>query len=148
MVFPGNTMPAWFTHRKESSYGGNVCVIDINGLSNLDEIKGIAFCAVFGPILVADLDEDYVDWSIAISSKGIEIETRPRFNLPNVLVYHVWLEYLVLEPFVLEEDNLQVEVFMIPELFIKSCGVRMIYKHNEENAKDHPSLTHVDFNFY
>jgi hypothetical protein len=24
----------------------------------------------------------------------------------------------------------------------------MIYKHNEENAKDHPSLTHVDFNFF
>jgi hypothetical protein len=114
----------------------------------LDEIKGIAFCAVFGPILVADLDEDYVDLSFAISSKGIEIETRPRYiKLPSVLSSnHVWLEYLVLEPFVLEEDDLQVRFLMSSELFIKSCGVRLIHKH-EENAKDHPSLTHVDFNF-
>jgi hypothetical protein len=114
----------------------------------LNEIKGIAFCAVFGPIIVADLDEDYVDLSFAISSKGIEIETRPRYiKLPSVLSSnHVWLEYLVLEPFVLEEDDLQVRFLMSSELFIKSCGVRLIHKH-EENAKDHPSLTHMDFNF-
>ena len=115
----------------------------------MDEIKGIAFCAVFGPILVDDLDEDYVDLSFAISSKGIRIETRPRcIKLPTVLrSNHVWLEYLVLERVVLEEDNLQVRFLLSLGLFIHSCGVHLIHNKHEENAKDHPSLTHVDFNF-
>jgi hypothetical protein len=49
IIFPGNTIPDWFSHRKETSYSTS-CEIDINGLPHLDEIKGIVFCAVIGPI--------------------------------------------------------------------------------------------------
>ncbi|XP_059429087.1 TMV resistance protein N-like [Corylus avellana] len=128
--------------------------MDINGLPDLDEIKGIAFCAVFGPTLGFDLDENTYKFSLAISSKGVEIETRERYiavaSSDRVWKVsrsnHVWLEYLVLEPVVLEEDNLQVRFSISSGLSIISCGVHLIHKH-EENAKDHPSLTHVDFNF-
>ena len=112
---------------------------------NLDEIKGIAFCAVFGPASPGIPNKIAVAFCIEINSKGIEIGTGLRC-LTLQGSNHVLLEYLVLEPFVLEEDNLQVEVFMSSEVFIKSCGVHMIHEH-EEKAKDHPSLTHVDFNF-
>jgi hypothetical protein len=60
---------------------------------------------------------------------------------------HVWLEYFVLESSELKGDSLQVEFSMIPySLFIPSCGVHVIHKY-EENAKDHPGVIHVDFNF-
>ena len=84
-------------------------------------------------------------FGIEISSEGTKIGTRRRC-LTLQGSNHVWLEYLVLEPFVLEEDNLQVWVLTGSNLFIKSCGVHMIHKH-EENAKDHPSMIQVGFNF-
>jgi hypothetical protein len=47
----------------------------------------------------------------------------------------------------LKGDSLHVEFSMVPySLFIQSCGVHVIHKH-EENAKDHPNMIHVDFNF-
>ena len=109
----------------------------------MDEIKGVAVSAVFGPSPGVP-NKTVVGLCTKISSKGIE-----RSRMRQVTLHgsnHVLLEYLVLEPFVLEEDNLQVWVLTGSNLFIKSCGVHMIYKH-EESAKDHPSLTHVDFNF-
>jgi hypothetical protein len=111
----------------------------------LDEIKGIAFCAVFGSSPEVPYEKVDAFFCIEVSGKGIKIGRRLRY-LELQSSNHVWLEYLVLEPSVLEEDDLRVLVSMSSELFIKSCGVHMIYKH-EENAKDHPSLTHVDFNF-
>lgn len=48
MIFPGNKIPDWFSHRKENS-SSNICEIDINEPSNVDgEIIRMALCAVIG----------------------------------------------------------------------------------------------------
>ncbi|KAB1201386.1 hypothetical protein CJ030_MR0G003776 [Morella rubra] len=50
LLFPGDKIPDWFSHHKETSIG-NSCEIDIVGLLDLDEIIGIFLCAVVRPIL-------------------------------------------------------------------------------------------------
>ena len=112
----------------------------------MDEIKGIIFCAVIGPILGISSDSNHAPGDFRISNKGIRIDERHRaFHLPGS--DHVWLEYFVPESSQLKGDSLHVEFSMVPySLFIQSCGVHVIHKH-EENAKDHPSMIQVEFNF-
>jgi hypothetical protein len=113
----------------------------------LDEIKGIIFCAVIGPIIGMSSNLSHAPGDFIISNKGIGIDDRHRdFHLLGS--DHVWLEYFVPESPQLKVDStLQVEFYIDPySLFIHSCGVHVIHKH-EENAKDRPSMIQVDFNF-
>jgi hypothetical protein len=113
----------------------------------LDEIKGIVFCAVIGPIFgISPGWISHAPCDFTIRNKGIGIDDRHRdFELLGS--DHVWLEYFVLESSALKGDNLQVEFSMVPySLFIQSCGVHVIHKY-EENSKNHPGVIHADFNF-
>jgi len=76
--FPGNTISDSFSHLKETSYG-TTCEIDINGLPPLDEIKGIVFCAVIGPIFGISLDTTHAPGDFTIRNKDIGIDDRHRF---------------------------------------------------------------------
>jgi hypothetical protein len=113
----------------------------------LDEIKGIVFCAVIGPIFgISPGSISHAPGDFTIRNKGIGIDDRHRdFELLGS--DHVWLEYFILESSELKGDSLQVEFYMVPySLFIQSCGVHVIHKY-EENSKNHPGVIHVDFNF-
>ncbi|XP_059429109.1 disease resistance protein RPV1-like [Corylus avellana] len=162
ILIPGNKIPAWFSHRMENpSAGGNSCAIYITGLPFLDEIKKIAFCVVFGPLELSGPKYGSCNLRWTIYSKGIESKliTKRDEHVRAQGSNHVWLEYLVLDPFVLEEDKLlfRFNIICYPkrkvkgidirtQFLVKSCGVHLIHEHGE-NAKDHPSLTHVDFYF-
>jgi hypothetical protein len=76
--FPGNTISDSFSHLKETSYG-TTCEMDINGLPPLDEIKGIVFCAVIGPIFGISLDTTHAPGDFTIRNKDIGIDDRHRF---------------------------------------------------------------------
>jgi len=79
ITFLGNTIPDWFSHFKETSYG-TTCEIDINGLPPLDEIKGIVFCAVIGPIFgISPGSISHAPGDFTIRNKGIGIDYRYRF---------------------------------------------------------------------
>ncbi|XP_035542811.1 disease resistance protein RUN1-like [Juglans regia] len=46
ITFPGNKIPDWFSHTKETSNGDHSCELDIHGPLYLDKIIGIVFCVV------------------------------------------------------------------------------------------------------
>jgi hypothetical protein len=126
--------------------------MNIKGLPHLDEIliQGIVFCAVLESDLDAGPHHDCVDFAkFTMRHKGIEIDKMRDFT--SMESKHVWYEYFVLESFELNGDSLQVRLstdFMSKKkgfckLFIRSFGVHIIHKH-EENANDHPDMTHVE----
>ncbi|XP_035547068.1 disease resistance protein RPV1-like isoform X3 [Juglans regia] len=137
IIFPGNRIPDWFSHRKEVS-NSESCEIQINGPLYLDQIKGIALCAVIGPIIgITQPDTPPADISAKIIGNGVERFLRER-TIPSM--DHVWLEYSMLESFNQKENSLRVEFYCESKMvFFKSCGLHLINKL-EENVQVHPSV--------
>ncbi|KAG7941827.1 hypothetical protein I3843_16G066400 [Carya illinoinensis] len=136
IIFPGNKIPDWFSHRKEVS-NSDSCEIQINGPLCLDQIKGIVLCAVIGPIIGITPGTPPPDISAKIIGNGVERFLRER---TIHLMDHVWLEYSIPESFNQEENSLRVEFSCESKtVFFKSCGLHLINKL-EENVKVHPSV--------
>ncbi|XP_040995568.1 disease resistance protein RUN1-like isoform X4 [Juglans microcarpa x Juglans regia] len=138
IILPGNRIPDWFSHRKETS-NINSCEMDINGLLYMDEVVGIVLCAIIGPNILIGRERPL--HSIGVKINDNEVQERVVDLMGSD---HVWLEYVVLESFKPKEDNMQVKFYRyLDELvFFKSCGVHLVHKH-EENVKDHdPALLH------
>ncbi|KAF5445305.1 hypothetical protein F2P56_034365 [Juglans regia] len=60
MIFPEKKIPDWFSHWKEITSNSHRCEFDIKVAPpyKLDDIIGIAFCAVIEPVATIDLDVD------------------------------------------------------------------------------------------
>ncbi|KAG6676522.1 hypothetical protein I3842_15G156200 [Carya illinoinensis] len=132
IIFPGNKIPDWFSHTNEPS-NRDSCELYISGPFYLDEIIGIVFCAVLGSGMVD-------------SSSGIHVSING-----NMLVEanfellgdwdHVYLNYSF--PKCIKQwlryptgDNLRF-IFDSNEeaaVMFKSCGVHIIYKHEENKS--------------
>ncbi|KAF5471669.1 hypothetical protein F2P56_008442 [Juglans regia] len=143
IVFPGNRIPDWFSHRKEI-LERNSCEIDISGHQCLDEeIRGIALCAIVGPVL--SLHPRPIVSARIIGNGILRYIQKQTFNLfasdgAQMGSDHVWLGYSVLESFELKGDNLRVEFFTErSSMFFKSCGAHLVHKH-EKSAEDYPSV--------
>ncbi|KAB1201389.1 hypothetical protein CJ030_MR0G003779 [Morella rubra] len=114
IIFPGDKIPDWFSHHKETS---------------------IAPTQDVGPRL-PDIEAE------------ITGNVGPRYYIgisPELMSSdHVWLEYFVVESFKLKEDSLRVKFNSNSNsLFLKSCGVHLVHKH-EQNVKDHPEVLRED----
>ncbi|XP_030944993.1 TMV resistance protein N-like [Quercus lobata] len=133
MIFPGNKIPHWFSHRKENS-SSNICEIDINEPSNVDgEIIRMALCAVIG--LRDAKVPSRILCSINIISNGLPIYGDDKaFHLSNS--DHVWLRYYVPEHNELKGDKLQVRFWCSTKsVSFTSCGAHLVRKY-EEKPKD------------
>ncbi|XP_041012953.1 disease resistance protein RPV1-like isoform X2 [Juglans microcarpa x Juglans regia] len=130
IIFPGNKIPDWFSHTKETSNGDDSCELDISGPLYLDEIIGISFCAVLG----ADPDH------LIRSGIGVYINGNMLVEADFYLLRdsdHVYLNYSF--PECIEQwlrypngDNLRFSFYSEDKSAIfKNCGVRIIYKHEE-----------------
>ncbi|KAB1205554.1 putative WRKY transcription factor 52 [Morella rubra] len=127
----GNRIPDWFSHRKEASNSSS-CEIDINGILCLDEIRGIAFCAVIRSI--PDSDQEKPTGGIGVKINDNEVLERVIFLMESD---HVWLEYSTLESFKLEGNNLRVKFYCdFDPVFFKSCGVYLVHKHEGSPTDD------------
>ena len=102
-----------------------------------DEIRGIAICAVIGPILAVTLEETPLPLvSVKIISNGVQMSAGQRV-LDPMGSEHVWLEY---KSFDIKSDNLRVKFHSNSEsVFFTSCGVHLVHKHRE-NAKNDPRM--------
>ncbi|KAB1200561.1 hypothetical protein CJ030_MR0G006945 [Morella rubra] len=110
ICFPGNRIPDWFSHRKETSNSSS-CEIDINGILCLDEIRGIAFCAVIRSI--PDSDQEKPTGGIGVKINDNEVLER------------------------LEGNNLRVKFYCdFDPVFFKSCGVYLVHKHEGSPTDD------------
>ncbi|KAF5469495.1 hypothetical protein F2P56_013561 [Juglans regia] len=132
IIFPGNKIPDWFSHTKEISNGDDSCELDISGPLYLEEIIGIVFCAVLG----SDPDYPLGPFSgICVSING-NMLVEARFYLYGGSD-HVYLNYSF--PDCIEqllryptEDNLRFRFYCDSyKVVFKSCGVHIIYKHEE-----------------
>ncbi|KAK4564014.1 hypothetical protein RGQ29_006203 [Quercus rubra] len=133
MIFPGNKIPDWFSHRKENS-SSNICEIDINEPSNVDgEIIRMALCAVIG--LKDAKVPSRIFCSVNIISNGLPIYGDDKaFHLSNS--DHVWLHYYVPEHNELKGDKLQVRFWCSTKsVSFTSCGAHLVRKY-EEKPKD------------
>ncbi|KAG6676439.1 hypothetical protein I3842_15G151400 [Carya illinoinensis] len=138
IIFPGNRIPDWFSHHKETA-NTNSCEVDINGLRYMDEVVGIALCAIIGPNLLIGQEKPL--HLIGVKINDNEVQERWVDLMGSD---HVWLEYVIFESFKPKEDNMQVKFYsyLHEPVFFKSCGVHLVHKH-EENVKDHdPALLH------
>ncbi|XP_035546830.1 disease resistance protein RPV1-like isoform X2 [Juglans regia] len=157
MRFPGKKIPDWFSHCKEITSNSHRCEFDIKVAPpyNLDDIIGIAFCAVIEPVAT---------FILAVSIMGGVTYTSRYYDahaaFDEIDSDHVWLRYLTTEHItrlravsvdraddlgiIFEStqnlvDNLRI-IFERndPNLMIfKHCGVHLLYKQHEQNAKDH-----------
>ncbi|KAB1228184.1 Protein SUPPRESSOR OF npr1-1, CONSTITUTIVE 1 [Morella rubra] len=108
IIFPGNEIPGWFTHPKEEASVSNSCEIDINGLLDLEEIVGIALCAVVQPILRISPKTPTQDVGDFFPRRP-DIEAEIKGNVgqryyigrspESMSSDHVWLEYFFVESF-------------------------------------------------
>ncbi|KAG6676644.1 hypothetical protein I3842_15G162900 [Carya illinoinensis] len=149
MKFPGNKIPDWFSHCKETA-NSHRCEFDIKGspLYNLEDIIGISFCAIFEPVGTGLLGVHFF-----AGSDGYSIYDDEQFD--EMDSDHVWLLHLTTEyigrrfvSYVDQANNLRI-IFenRCPKFFIfKRCGVHLLYKqHDEQNAKDHENVdVHLD----
>lgn len=103
-----------------------------------DEIRGIAICAVIGPIPAVTLEETPLPLvSVKIISNGVQMSTGTRI-LDPMGSEHVWLEY---ESFDIKADNLRVKFHSNSEsVFFTSCGAHLVYKHRENAKNDDPRM--------
>ncbi|XP_059430104.1 disease resistance-like protein DSC1 [Corylus avellana] len=138
IIFPGNKIPDWFRHRMGCPMGSRTCIMDIKGLPHLDEIQGIVFCAVLQPFSNRIINEDA---RFTMRNRGRDIHKLRDFI--DMKSKNVWYEYFFQESFELKGDCLQVRLVTNPELTIRSFGVHIIHKH-EENANDHPNMPLVE----
>jgi hypothetical protein len=98
----------------------------------LDEIRGIAFCAVMGTITISPEDPiTFID--VNIIAGGVPTRNIGGRVLNFMGSDHVWLQYSVLESSELKGGNLQVEFYgrRSDSVLFKSCGVHLIHKHEE-----------------
>ncbi|KAF5471919.1 hypothetical protein F2P56_008679 [Juglans regia] len=135
IIFPGNKIPNWFSHTKEISNGDDSCELDIRGPLYLEEIIGIVFCAVLG----SDPDYPLGPFSgICVSING-DMLVKERFCLYGGSD-HVYLNYSFAE--CIEQllryptgDNLRFRFYCDSyNVMFKSCGVHIIYKHEENES--------------
>ncbi|KAF5464315.1 hypothetical protein F2P56_014399 [Juglans regia] len=143
MIFPGKKIPDWFNHCKEITSNSHRCEFDIRVAPqyNLDDIIGIAFCAVIEPIATI---------SLAVSIMRGDTYARnywdARVAFEEIDSDHVWLRYLTTEDItclravsVDQADDLRI-IFESKDpnsMIFKRCGVHLLYKQHEHNAKDH-----------
>ncbi|XP_018856522.2 disease resistance protein RPP2B-like [Juglans regia] len=131
IIFPGNKIPDWFSHTKEISTSHS-CELDISGPLYLEEIIGIVLCVVLG------FDPDYPMGpfsGICVSINGSML-VEERFYLYGGSD-HVYLNYSF--PECIEQllryptgDNLRFRFYCDSyKVMFKSCGVHIIYKHEE-----------------
>ncbi|KAB1225988.1 TMV resistance protein N [Morella rubra] len=138
IIIPGNRLPNWFNHRKES-LNNNSCEINIDVPLYLEEIRGIAFCAVIGPI-VANSSDWVPNIGVEIVGYGVQAE---RILVDLMGLDHIWLEY-VRESLDLKGGNLRIRFYTDSNsVLFKSCGVHLLHK-NEVNVNDQPGLLHED----
>ncbi|KAG2667499.1 hypothetical protein I3760_15G118000 [Carya illinoinensis] len=140
-IFRGNKIPKWFSHTKETSYSHS-CELDIIGPLYLDKIIGIVFCAAVG------IDPDglgEVSTNIYVSINGHRL-VETDFFISGGSFYdnrddgdwgHVYLNYSF--PKSIEQwlwyptgDNLRFIFESERQRIFKSCGVHIIYKHEDE----------------
>ncbi|XP_042961723.1 disease resistance protein Roq1-like [Carya illinoinensis] len=152
MIFPGNKIPDWFSHCKDTS-NSHRCKFDIKWSPpyNLDDIIGISLCAIFEPVGTRSLE---------VCVRGKPEDMRPDYyvrEFAEIDSDHVWLRYPTTEDiWSLQDvsvgradDHLRI-IFKncIPDnsLIFKRCGVHILYKHHDEhNAKDHENVdVHLD----
>ncbi|XP_035546829.1 disease resistance protein RPV1-like isoform X2 [Juglans regia] len=140
MIFPGKKIPDWFSHCKEITSNSHRCEFDIKVAPpyNLDDIIGIAFCAVFEPVATIELEVNTMRGHTNVSRYW---DTRAAFD--EIDSDHVWLKYLttveITRLLAVSVDNLRI-IFESSDpnsVILKSCGVHLLYKQHEQNAKDH-----------
>ncbi|KAF5469612.1 hypothetical protein F2P56_013671 [Juglans regia] len=143
MIFPGKKIPDWFSHCKEITSNSHRCKFDIKVAPpyNLDDIIGIAFCAVIEPVATIIL---------AVSIMRGDTYARnywdARAAFDEIDSDHVWLRYLTTEDImhlravrVDRADDLGI-IFESRDpnsVIFKRCGVHLLYKQHEPNTKDH-----------
>ncbi|KAG6676635.1 hypothetical protein I3842_15G162000 [Carya illinoinensis] len=151
MIFPGNKIPDWFSHWKETS-NSDRCEFDIKGSPSydVDDIIGICFCVVIEPAGTIRLTFDIM---IGVADV-IDHSFHELANFDEMDSDHVWLQYLTIEDVthlrvsVDQADNLRI-IFESSDpnlVIIKRCGVHLLYKQHEQNAKlDHENVdVHLD----
>jgi hypothetical protein len=74
-------------------------------------------------------------------NRGRDIHKWRHFN--HMESKNVWYEYFFEESFKLKGDRLQVRLVTDSNLTLRSFGVHIIHKH-EENANDHPDMSRVE----
>ncbi|KAG6673375.1 hypothetical protein I3842_16G108500 [Carya illinoinensis] len=126
LVFPGNKIPNWFSHCKETS---NSCSRDtFIEVELLNPIKGILTCVVFTS------HYDFPSILITVNYDGRCLGTiRRSYFLKGS--DHVWLAFYNLEPFTAAKGSLQIRFeWDSNRILFKHCGVHMVHK-DEKNAK-------------
>ncbi|KAG2665022.1 hypothetical protein I3760_16G110900 [Carya illinoinensis] len=135
LLFPGNKIPNWFDHCKETS---SSCSSDIFiELLNPSVINGILICAVFTHEV--EFDQHFLI-SITVNYDG------RRLGIIHIPLYlkasdgqHVWLAFYDLEPFTLAEGSLQIRFECNSNgILFKHCGVHLV-RNDEKNAKSYYS---------
>ncbi|KAG6673381.1 hypothetical protein I3842_16G109000 [Carya illinoinensis] len=133
LLFPGNKIPNWFDHCKETS---SSCSSDIFiELLNPSVINGILTCAVF----THEVDQPFFI-SITVNYDG------RRLGIIDIPAYleasdgqHVCLDFYDLEPFTLAKGSLQIRFERDSNgTLIKHCGVHLV-RNDEKNAKSYYS---------
>ncbi|XP_040996292.1 disease resistance protein RPV1-like isoform X2 [Juglans microcarpa x Juglans regia] len=143
MIFPGKKIPDWFSHCKEITSNSHRCEFDIKVAPpyNLDDIIGIALCAVIEPVATIILAVSIMRGDTCARNYW---DARATFD--EIDSDHVWLRYLTTEDItclravsVDQADDLGItfESRDPNSMIFKRCGVHLLYKQHEQNAKDH-----------
>ncbi|KAG6676508.1 hypothetical protein I3842_15G155000 [Carya illinoinensis] len=132
IIFLGNKIPDWFSHTKEPS-NRDSCELDISGPLYLDEIIGIVFCAVLGSnpddspsgIRVFIDNNMLVEANFELLGDGDHVYLN--YSFPKCIKQ--WLQYPT-------RANLRFIFHSNEEVAVmfKSCGVHIIYKHEENES--------------
>ncbi|KAF5469550.1 hypothetical protein F2P56_013614 [Juglans regia] len=147
IIYPGDQIPDWFSHRKEISKG-NSCEMNINGPSNWNDIKGVLLCAVFEPQNPVPLEPNFsfrVRINGSIIPRGQSQAPLREERISHLMgLDHVWLLYLIVEPNILKGNSLKFEFQIYSySMIFKSCGAHMVpFKHEEIRAN--PGVLHDD----
>ncbi|KAG6625598.1 hypothetical protein CIPAW_16G108800 [Carya illinoinensis] len=137
LLFPGNKIPNWFDHCKETS---SSCSSDIFiELLNPSVINGILTCAVFTYTHEVEFDQLFFI-SITVNYDGRRLGIIDKTHcLKASDGQHVWLDFYDLEPFTLAKGSLQIRFECNSNgTLLKHCGVHLV-RNDEKNAKSYYS---------